>query len=258
MPLPRRGKRGKVCLFPTAEEIALLTPTHCSLKGVCQRSLRRSLLESLAVKPSPSHRLSTRVRMIDTLVLRRLPYPESEDLAWVFRTAREFTAFNHSPGAFIELRRSVQSFTDVSSCSWTGLDLVHGGAPATRVTAQSVSPCFFNMLRVRPILGRDFTPEDEFTSAAPVAIITHSMWTQRFAADPDIIGKAIRLSRQSFVIVGVLPASFEVTEFWGNTEVFHPFLVHADFEAMHDNRWLQLLVRRKPGVSEEQAQLNSR
>lgn len=192
---------------------------------------------------------------IDSLVLRHLPYPQSEDLRCLFRTSkREYTTFFHSPAAFIDLRAQSRSFSEISTWNAGSLDLVHNGAPAEQIGACNVSGNFFDLLRFQPERGRGFTAADEKSGAPKVVVITHRMWQRRFGGDPAILGKALRLSRESYEVVGVLPAAFEVPAFWGNIEIFYPFQIHPNFATMRDTRWLEIIARTAPGVTRTQAQ----
>ncbi len=192
--------------------------------------------------------------LIDSLVLRHLPYPQSEELVCIFRTARQFNIFLHSPASFLALRERTHSFADFSICKVFGLDLVRDGAPAEWVGSCAVSGNFFDLIRMQPERGRGFTAADEQSGAPLVVVITHRMWQQRFGGDPAILGRFLRLSRQSYEIVGVLPAAFEVPAFWGDVELFYPFQLHPAYRTMRDNRWLEIVARPKPGVTRAAAQ----
>jgi predicted permease len=192
---------------------------------------------------------------IDSLILRHLPYPQSDELLSLFRTSKQDLATMwHSPAAFLDLRAQTRSFEGISTWNFGSLDLVHNGAPAEQIGACCVSGNFFDLIRVQPERGRGFTANDEHSGAPLVAVITHRMWQQRFGTDPAILGKTLRLSRDSFEIVGVLPASFDVPAFWGSTEIFYPFQIHPSYPTLRDTRWLELLVRPKPGISRTAAQ----
>lgn len=192
---------------------------------------------------------------IDTLVLRHLPYPQSEDLRCIFRTTKqEFATFYHSPASFLDIREQAKSFEGVSIWCFGWLDFVRNGAPAEQVGACAVTGNFFDVIRIQPERGRGFTEGDELSGAPKVVVITHQMWQRRFAGDPAILGQMLRLSRESYEVVGVLPAAFEVPAFWGNIELFHVSQIHASYATTRHLRWFEIFARLRPGVSPEQAQ----
>src|SRR5439155_23463046 len=80
--------------------------------------------------------------------------------------------------------------------------------PADHLAGCFVSANAFSALRERPIVGRDFRPEDDRLCAAPVIIIGHGVWTERLGADPSTIGRTIRVNGAPATIVGVMPPGF--------------------------------------------------
>ena len=75
-----------------------------------------------------------------------------------------------------------------------------------------MSASLLPMLRVSPVLGRGFLPEEDVEGARTVAMLTHGFWSQQFGGDPDIIGKSVRLDQVPYEIVGVLPEEFHIEE----------------------------------------------
>lgn len=192
---------------------------------------------------------------IDTLVLRHLPYPQSEDLRCIFRTTKqEFATHFHSPASFLDLRAQTKSFEGFSTWNYGSLDLVRAGTPAEPIGACCVSGNFFELLRLPPERGRGFTADDERSGAPKVVVITHQMWQRRFAGDPAILGQMLRLSRESYEVVGVLPAAFEAPAAWVGIELFYVGQIHPSYATLRNNRWFEILTRLRPGVPPAQAQ----
>jgi putative ABC transport system permease protein len=82
-------------------------------------------------------------------------------------------------------------------------------SPADRLAGIFISSHGFALLGVRPVIGRDFTASDDVVGAAPVAMLSHHVWTARYAADPTVIGRAIRLNGTPTMVVGVMPPGFQ-------------------------------------------------
>jgi len=137
------------------------------------------------------------------------------------------------------------------------------GDQAEIIDGQAVSGDYYTGLRLNPVLGRAITTEDDRPGAAPVVILNHQFWQERFAADPAVIGRQLKLNQQSFTIIGVTPPGFN-----GTLQVdFHPVVtVPLAMEPLlrGDNSllgtaskpgvwWLNVMGRVKPGATGEQA-----
>jgi len=124
-----------------------------------------------------------------------------------------------------------------------------------------VSDNYFEVLGVKPVLGRGFLPEENRTPGAhPVVVLSHSLWRQRFNADQGIVGRTIYLNGSPFTVVGVAPATFKGVKFAFRQSFWVPLMMSAKFGVTGDwvsNRaWgrFTLLGRLKPGVTREQAE----
>ena len=85
------------------------------------------------------------------------------------------------------------------------------GDQAEIVNGQAVSGGYYAGLRVQPSLGRAITDEDDKPGAAPVVVLSHQFWQERFGANPAVIGQPLKLNKQSFTIIGVTPPAFTGT-----------------------------------------------
>lgn len=152
------------------------------------------------------------------ILLKPLPItrPEALVICWERAPERNLSVVELSYRAFEEWRLHSRSFTTaaaVGSSTWPGF-LEHG-EPA-RVATAGVSASFFETLGAAPALGRAFTPDDDLPHAAPVTILSHSIWTMRFGADPSVVGRRIEMDGTR-TVVGVMPQDFDYprgTDFW--------------------------------------------
>ena len=119
-------------------------------------------------------------------------------------------------------------------------------APGLRVTAS-----FFDVLGIRPMLGRTFLKEEEDAGRDRVVVLSHGLWTRRYAADPAIVGKTIQIDGKAHVVVGVMPASF-VFEFGIRRELWVPVGWTEGDQSRASNSFIAI-GRLKPGVTMEQA-----
>jgi predicted permease len=158
------------------------------------------------------------------------------------------------------MRDEQQSFTGIAACNFVPISLTGKGKPE-RLSAMVASASYFDVLGVRPILGRGFLPsEDEKPGGAPVAVISYRLWQTHFASDPNIVGRTIELNQRSYSIVGVTPAAFQGSQTGVRTDLWVPIMMEAQFDSMgdllHDHHYFWLLVfgRLRPDISLSQAQ----
>ena len=117
-----------------------------------------------------------------------------------------------------------------------------------------VTADFFGLLGVQPFLGRAFVAGEDQPEQPAVAVITHRAWLRRYAADPEVIGRSVRLNTQAHTIVGVLPPGFDAPLVWGPVEFVTPRVIHPDFRTSFGDAWMQAGARLRPEVSMRQAQ----
>ena len=158
------------------------------------------------------------------------------------------------------MRDGQQSFTGIAACSFAQISLT-GKSKPERVFGMVASANYFDVLGVRPILGRGFLPaEDEKPGGAPVAVISYRFWQTHFAANSNIVGQTLEINTRPYTIVGVTPAAFQGSQTGVRTEIWVPIMMEAQLNSQgdllhdHHNFWLLGFGRLKPGVVLEQAQ----
>ena len=147
--------------------------------------------------------------IVNAVVLRPLPYPESERLVSVQSLSTEGGAIhpdNLSYPQFFDYRTRNHVFEHMVCWRDNSMGL-SGAGPAINVPSEIVSWELFEALHVPPMLGRGFVKDDE-SAGQRVVVLGHRLWTERFGADAAIVGRSIELNRQSFQVVGVAPAGF--------------------------------------------------
>ena len=161
--------------------------------------------------------------VVNAVLLRPLPYPESDRLVMLWETNPRFQiagdALPVTPGSFMDWREQNTSFEQVAAFGSSQLNLSGSGEPE-RVACSSVSGNFFELMRVAPMLGRGFNDEDEKPGAARVAVISYALWQRRLAGAADAIGKTLTLDGESYSIVGVAPEGFQFPRA-GELAIFH-------------------------------------
>ncbi len=191
--------------------------------------------------------------VIYAFLLRPLPYAEPDKI--VMLQSRGVTTGNDLGVNYLDFRdwqKQSQSFSDSAffNLRWNGNVESPGGLTETLKTTFTTAN-LFSLLGVQPMLGRDFTPADDEEKAPKVMLISERLWKKSFGADPNIIGRDIRLDGTPRTVVGVMPAGFR---FPSQTDIWVPM---ASVFGMNTNRsWRadQAIARLKPGVTVQSAQ----
>ncbi|HEU4631144.1 MAG TPA: ABC transporter permease [Gemmatimonadaceae bacterium] len=184
--------------------------------------------------------------LVDGVLLRQLPYPEPERLVAVW-PQHWFSA-----GEYVGFRDRTHSFARVASYRpGVGVSLSGEGAPE-RLEGALVSATLFATLGVDAALGRTIAAGEDEPGRDAVVVIGDALWRRRFGADPEIIGRTIRLDGQSRTVVGVMPPGFHFPS--GTTQLWLP--MHID-PAQPGDLWgyggNSILARLAPGVTPAQA-----
>src|SRR5690242_11364333 len=190
--------------------------------------------------------------IFQSALLKPLPFRDSNRLLtiWETRLDRGIDQASFSEANFWDVRSYNHSFSEVGAYHYDEANLT-GLGPAEKVVACEVSAGFLRTLGVSPILGRDFSYDDDRGGFRnPVVILGNKFWKTRFASDPKILGKALRLNDKAYVVIGVLPPG----EPWIDDQLYMPFGYRPD--ADRDSWEFQVIGRLKPGTTQEAAQVD--
>ncbi|HMG35338.1 MAG TPA: ABC transporter permease [Blastocatellia bacterium] len=185
--------------------------------------------------------------VINSVLLRPLPFKEPNRLVRVWgQFDKQGIPKNWiSEPEFLELRQQVSSFEDIAAFSADGANLTGAGEPV-RVNNANVSAGFFEILGINPILGRTFSSEDDQPGHDQVAILSHALWKQRFASDPEIIGRTVGVNGANVTIVGVLPAGFNYP---AKEDLWTPLAINTASPNNRGSHYLEVIARPMPGVT---------
>jgi len=210
---------------------------------------------------------SAMFQLVDAIRLRMLPVANPQELASIDfepKSARSGWFSTRSArltyAQWDEIRRQQQAFSGVLAWSAARFNLSVGGE-GRYAAGLYVSGDFFNVLGVRPLLGRTFTNEDDTAACPnPGAVISHAFWQREFGGDPGVVGRTVSLEGHTFPIVGVTPAAFFGVEVGNRYDVAIPLC--ADQMMSEDKKgripvkhawWLSMMGRMKAGWSEKRA-----
>ncbi len=185
---------------------------------------------------------------INPILFKSLPYPNADRVLMVSDVANNGTPEPIAFGTYREILLRNHSFDALAPFkAWQ--PTLEGGAEPERLNGQAVGAEYFRALGVVPVRGRDFTVADDRDGAPGVAIISDALWHRRFGGDPTIVGRTVTLDDYPFVVVGVMPATFENVPD-GNAELWTPLQYKTVFtpDSREWGHHLRLVGRVRPGV----------
>ena len=188
--------------------------------------------------------------VVNSLLLRPLPYPNSERIAYVWSSneqAKEEASL--SPHNFTDLRTRSQSFDGHFAFRYTSFALTGGGLPES-FNGITASADLGRVVGVAPAQGRWFTAEEDVPGKNRVAVISHGLWQKRFAGKP-IVGQEIQLNGEAHTVIGVMPPQFAFPS--PNIDMWTPMALDLA-KYQRGTSFLQSVARLKPGVTVAQAQ----
>jgi putative ABC transport system permease protein len=148
--------------------------------------------------------------LLHAVLLRPLPYRDPGRLAWASQYAPRLDATLVPAGTFLAWRDQNRSFEDMAAYDDHLCDgnLATGAEPVRLDRCAEVSANFFSLLGIQPALGRSFSPQEDALGAHDVMILSDGFWRRRFGANPNVLGKSLRLDNTEYTVVGILPANF--------------------------------------------------
>jgi predicted permease len=194
--------------------------------------------------------------VVNALLLRSLPLHEPARLFLLSgaNPARPGAGYPFSLIAYEALRDHLRGFTGITAYCGEGLTLTGLGDPAQLTTAM-VAPNFFDVLQAQPLMGRAFQAAEGEPGGRPVVLISHSLWQQRFGANPRILGMPVTLGQDVYSIVGVMPPEFPFpfphVDIWATNLLQYNGLQPSQIR--NGSGYLMALARLRPGVTESQA-----
>lgn len=187
--------------------------------------------------------------VVHAVLLRPLPYKDSERLMHVFRTQPPILRGPISRPDFLEWQSQQRVFQEVAAYYTEAFNLT-GPDEAERVGGARVTGNFFSMFAAVPARGRVLLPADDEAGSERVAVVSHGMWQRRFGSDTGLTGKTLTLNGEPYAVVGVAPPDFS---FPGRSEIWVPARLAED-KRQRGSNYLRVVARLGDGVSVEQAQ----
>jgi predicted permease len=206
--------------------------------------------------------------LLDQELLRPLPVKEPNRLV-LLRFSGADIGSTHSRGdnkitfsypMYRDLRGQNSVFSGLIASYWTQAGIAWHNQPELADT-ELVSGNYFDVLGVRPTLGRLFVAADDVAQEAnPVVVLSFNYWQRRFGADPQVLNQSISINGHPFTIIGVAPREFHSVVAGDNPSIFVPMMMKPEitpgWNELEDRRtkWLDIIGRLKPGLTRQQAQ----
>jgi putative ABC transport system permease protein len=190
--------------------------------------------------------------IVNAVLLRPFAFKAAEKLVWIYSQSPDRPRANFSLPEFCDYRDQATLFHGLAAVGYFNANLVDGDEPEHVLGVRS-SANMFEILGVQPLIGRALIAADDRNGAAPVAMISHRLWSRRYGRDTRIIGRTVFFNGEPRVIVGVLPADFALPNL--DTDVVVPLQPDADPRrtVRASVNFLRLVGRVKPGVTAAQA-----
>jgi predicted permease len=187
--------------------------------------------------------------VLNAVLLRPLPWADSDRLVFVYETWREFRQGSASVGHFHDWTEQGEVFEHTAALTRATFNLSDG--EPERVSGVRVTPGYFRALQIPPVLGSYFS-EADVARDGRLVVLGDGLWRRRFAGDPSLIGRTIRLNGQTHTVVGIAPPENNMTQL--APQLFAPLVFSPQQRANYGAHSFTVLAKLKAGVSREAAQ----
>ena len=190
---------------------------------------------------------------VNAVLIRGLPIEDPDEVMAL--DSRDPVRNRNMGVSYLDYRdwkESARTFASLAAFTGNTANVSDEGKLPERYGGAFVTDNTFHIMRQRPILGRDFLPEDDRPGAQAVVLLGHGVWQNRYGLDPNVIGRTVRINDVPSVVIGVMPEGFK---FPFNTDLWQPLSVVNGIQQQKRNaRGLQVFGRLAPGVTRQQAQ----
>jgi predicted permease len=192
--------------------------------------------------------------IVNALLLRPLPYPEPDRIVQIWEAPNTGGVAITCGGVFMDWQDHMTQLEFIAAAHQADKNLTGGGDPV-RISGLEVSADYLRVLRINPILGRDFSPRDDAPGGdRHVIVLAYELWQSRFQGDPAILGRAIALDAESLTVIGVLPPHALLAT---NVSFLTPATIRAEaYKQSRDYNYVCFVIGRlKPGATMKQAEV---
>ena len=188
--------------------------------------------------------------VVDSVLLRPLPYPESDRIVQLWEVNAKGHHTNFADPNFTDLQQQSHSFSAIAEEANWGVVSVSGTSEPMRANLARTSRGFFDVMGVKPVLGRLFANDEQTLDGAPAAVISHGFWIRAFGGSPSALGKRLQMGNTTVTVIGVMPPELD---FPAGTDLWVPRELDAPLPSRTAHNW-QAVARLAPAVTLAQAQ----
>jgi putative ABC transport system permease protein len=186
--------------------------------------------------------------VVNGVLLKPLPFPNADRVVFVASVNREGTTNPMSALDFVDYRDQSKSFVGMAAYDPVPMNATRQASDPVRLDAAQVGARFFELLGVKPQVGRTFAAGEDVTGASRVVVLTDHLWRNQYGADPRIVGQSLRLDGDVYTVIGVAPRSLS---FPAGVDlylpfVFQPWMLEASNRGAHS---IYAIGRVRDGVS---------
>jgi predicted permease len=201
--------------------------------------------------------------VIETVLLRPLPFDHQERLVYPYMKARTGGSTPSSVPTYYDERTQLTAFDAMAG--YSTLDRINlelpnlessgasGAVNSISLPAVKTTDNFFDVFGVAPILGRTFLPGEDVPAKDDVAVLSYEVWKTNFAGDRNVVGRVVHLDGNPYTVVGVMPAGFRFP-MYSRTAIYTPLHAPANWRTARGFHWMRTVGRMKAGVTLQQAQ----
>jgi putative ABC transport system permease protein len=187
--------------------------------------------------------------VLNAVLLRPLPWSDSDRIVVVYETWRQFRQGNASVGHFHDWTEQGEVFEHTAAMTRATYNLSDG--EPERVSGIRVTPGYFHVMQIRPVLGRYFTDAD-VEHDRRIVVLGEGLWQRRFAGDPSLVGRTIRLNGEAHTVIGIAPLENNMTRF--APQLFTPLVFPPPQRQNYGAHSFTVVAKLKPGATREAAQ----
>jgi predicted permease len=187
--------------------------------------------------------------VLNAVLLRPLPWSDSDRIVVVYETWRQFRQGSASVGHFHDWTEQGEVFEQTTALTRATYNLSDG--EPERVSGARVTPGYFQVMQIQPVLGRYFT-EADVERGGRMAVLGHGLWRRRFGEDPSLVGRMIRLNGEAHTVIGIAPPENDMTRF--APQLWTPLVFTPSQRANYGSHSFTVLAKLKPGLTREAAQ----
>ena len=191
--------------------------------------------------------------LVNAVLFRGLPFERADRIMYLTSSepSKNRTDLDVSYPDFQDWRSQTRTFQGLAAFTGTGMVVSDSSAAPERYYGYRLTTNTFSLVGQKPLLGRDFLPEEDRPGAAPVCIIGYTLWESRFGRDPHVLGRTVRINEAPATIVGVMPKGMK---FPVNGEMWMPLVPSAE-SAKRENRDFNVVGRLADGVPLQKARM---